>query len=423
VCRIDGKVCFVPFSCPGDEVSLRIISEKKSYSTANIAEILKPSPLRVAPLCPLFGTCGGCNWQHIGYQAQLEQKRSIFADALRKGARAGAELIEEIIPATMQYGYRSRMQFKVSASDGSLRIGFFRHASHQIEDAANGCPIALPSINQVLKIFRELLRNYPAVGSVSQLSIDSGTDELIVIIHQTGSFSAENRNYFAEKSDVFAPCTGLFFLSNTQTGCEKIWGSSEISYRMNRTNPDREQMTLTYPPGGFAQVHQQQNGAILSVIRRFGAFSATDTLLDLYCGNGNFSLPLADEVASVVGVEGNVASIAAAEHNRLQNRVANARFFCDDVTPSLERLADQGQQFNKVLLDPPRAGAAEAVPGIARLRPDTIIYVSCDPSTLARDCTLLAPFGYRVVSSVPVDMFPQTYHIESVTLLKQRERQ
>jgi 23S rRNA (uracil1939-C5)-methyltransferase len=148
-----------------------------------------------------------------------------------------------------------------------------------------------------------------------------------------------------------------------------------------------------------------------------GDFSPAGHLLDLYCGNGNFSIPLAAEVASVVGIEGNADSVLAAKHNCALNNVANARYFCDDAASGVERLSAEGHNFDTVLLDPPRSGADDAVAGIAALQPGKIIYVSCDPSTLARDCGLLSSLGYHVVTSVPVDMFPQTFHIESVTLL------
>lgn len=417
VCRIDGKVCFVPFGCPGDEVSLRITAEKKSYCTASIAGIITASPSRTVPLCAIFGACGGCNWQHVSYPAQLEQKRNILTETLWRGARVPAELVDDVVAASLQYGYRSRLQFKVSARGGKLRIGFYRQGSHQVEDAAGGCPIAAPVINQVLHCFRAVLQSYPDVGSISQLSIDAGDNGVIVVIHHNGRISSKNREYFIERSGAFGPCTGLFIKAENHSSGEKLWGNSEISYCMTTADPDQKPQLLTYPPGGFAQVHQLQNAAMLSVIRRLGAFTSTVQLLDLYCGNGNFSLPLAAEVASVVGIEGNSDSIRAAEHNRELNKVANARFFCDDVTSGVRRLADQGLEFDTVLLDPPRSGAGEAVPDIARLRPHKIVYVSCDPNTLARDCGLLAGFGYSVVTSVPIDMFPQTYHLESVTLL------
>jgi 23S rRNA (uracil1939-C5)-methyltransferase len=418
VCRIDGKVCFVPFSCPGDELSLRITADKKSYCTASIAGIINPSSSRTVPECSIFGACGGCSWQHISYPVQLEQKRHILAETLWRGARVPAELIDDVVPASSQYGYRNRLQFKVSARNGKLRIGFYRQGSHQIEDALYGCPIAAPVINQVLGCCRDVLRPYPDAQSISQLSIDAGDNGVVVIIRQSGSVTSKNREYFINRSAEFGPCTGLFLKTDNHPECEKLWGSAGISYRMNRADPGQTSLELTYPPGGFAQVHQLQNVAMLSVIRRLGAFTPVEDLLDLYCGNGNFSLPLAAEVASVFGIEGNADSIRAAENNQKLNNVANASFICDDVTAGVLRLADEGQKFDAVLLDPPRSGAADAISGIVRLQPDKIIYVSCDPSTLARDCGLLGGCGYTVVKTVPIDMFPQTYHLESVTLLR-----
>ncbi|NTV49724.1 MAG: class I SAM-dependent RNA methyltransferase [Geobacteraceae bacterium] len=417
VCRIDGKVCFVPFSCPGDELSLRITAQKKSYCTASIVEILIPSPDRTVPECSIFGACGGCNWQHISYPTQLQQKRQILAETLWRGARVQADLVDDVVAASNQYGYRSRLQFKVSVQNGKLRIGFYRQGSHHVEDVSVGCPIAAPSINKVLNCFRDVLTSYPDVESVTQLSVDAGDSGVIAVIHHKGVVTSKGRNYFIERSGDFGPCTGLFLKADNQPCGKKIWGSSDISYCMKRADFGEKPLVLSYPPGGFAQVHQLQNISMLSVIRRLGTFLPTERLLDLYCGNGNFSIPLAFEVASVVGIEGSADSIRAAEYNKELNSVANIQFFCDDAASGVRKLAEQGMRFDTVLLDPPRSGAGDAVSGIVSMKPDKIIYVSCDPNTLARDCGLLSGFGYSVVRTVPIDMFPQTYHLESVTLL------
>jgi len=417
VCRIDGKVCFVPFSCPGDVVALRVTVRKKSYCTASIAEIKTPSPARTAPECAIFGRCGGCQWQHISYSAQLEQKRTILAETLWRGARVPADLIEDVVPAEMPYGYRNRLQFKVAVQQGKTAIGFYRQGTHQVEDAVGGCPIATPIINQTLHRFREVLQAYPGIEAVTQLSIDAGDRGVIVFIHQSGAITRKNREYLLSQTADVWPCTGLFVKTERHESGEKIWGDSAISYLMNQVDPLQKPVELTYPPGGFAQVHQRQNETMLAIIRKLGNFSPAGHLLDLYCGNGNFSLPLAAEVASVVGIEENADAVLAAEYNRDSNKVANVSFFCDDAASGVAHLLAQGHQFDTVLLDPPRSGADDVVAGIARLQPGRIIYVSCDPSTLARDCGVLAGCGYRVAATVPVDMFPQTFHIESVTLL------
>src|SRR6185369_10014194 len=139
--RIDGKVCFVPLSCPGDELNVRIVSEKRSFLNAQTIDIITPSPQRTTPPCPLFGSCGGCSWQHIAYPHQLEAKRHILTETLWRGARVPAELVADVVPSPQQYGYRSRVQFKVYGRADRLQIGFYRHGSHFVEDAAEGCPI------------------------------------------------------------------------------------------------------------------------------------------------------------------------------------------------------------------------------------------------------------------------------------------
>ncbi len=417
LCRIDGKVCFVPFSCPGDEVSLRVTTRKKSYCSASIAELMISSPARTTPECPIFGRCGGCQWQHISYPVQLAHKQAILAEALWRGARVPADVIGAAVPAAQPYGYRSRLQFKVAVHQGKTTIGFYRQGTHRVEDAAHGCPIAAPLINQTLHCFRDMLQRYPGIESVTQLSIDCGDNGVIVFIYQAGNISRKNREYLLSQAAHVWPCTGLFIKSDRQASGEKIWGESAISYRMPQADPERQPIELTYPPGGFAQVHLRQNEALLAKIRELANFAPAEHLLDLYCGNGNFSIPLAAEVSSVVGIEENADSVLAAERNLKINRVANVRFFCDDAASGVERISAQGHKIDTVLLDPPRSGASDAVAGIVRLQPAQVIYVSCDPSTLARDCGILSDGGYRVAASVPVDMFPQTYHIESITLL------
>jgi 23S rRNA (uracil1939-C5)-methyltransferase len=417
VCRIEGKVCFVPFSCPGDEVYLRITSQKKAYSIASISELLNPSSQRDIPVCKIFGSCGGCCWQHISYPVQLEQKRNILAESLRRSTRVKDILIDNTEASPLQYGYRSRMQFKVSAQKGVLKIGFFRKGTHLVEDAVEGCPIAVPVINQVINKFRKFLGSYPEVESISQIDIDAGENGVVVVLHQSGKISLKNKMQIIEKVPDFGPCSGLFIKSDKNLHVEKLWGDSRISYSLNKVGNSPGNFTLTYPPTGFAQVNQMQNRALLSIVHRLGGFKSSDHLLDLYCGNGNFSIPLAAEVAAITGIEWNSESILAAEHNIKLNKVANIKFICDDVSLALGQLADEGCKFDAVLLDPPRSGATDSVPRIARLQPKKIIYVSCDPSTLARDCGLFLTFGYSFVRSIPIDMFPNTHHIESVTLL------
>jgi 23S rRNA (uracil1939-C5)-methyltransferase len=417
VCRLDGKVCFVPLSCPGDEVTLRIVSHKKSYCTAEIVSLLSPSPLRVAPECPIFGLCGGCNWQHISYPAQLAQKFRIFTDILWRGARIKEDRIRDVVAAPEPYGYRSRVQIKIDALDGQVCSGFYRIGTHEVVDIGKGCPIALWPVNNFMGTFRKILAGFPGAHSISGITIDCGIDGITACIQGNGNDISGVGRFFRGCAGDLDGCAGLLLTGSSRAMPELLWGNAAVRYQMPYSSAEQAPCLLAYQSGGFAQINQLQNISLLSLIRRLGDFSHTDSLLELYCGNGNFSIPLAAEVASVVGIESNAGSVRSARQNQTANGCDTIEFICEDVVRGIRRLIRSGRTFNVVLLDPPRSGAGDVVMEIVRLQPDKIMYVSCDPATLARDCATLSEHGYFVVESVPLDMFPQTFHLESVTLL------
>jgi 23S rRNA (uracil1939-C5)-methyltransferase len=416
--RIDGKVCFVPYSCPGDELRVRIVSEKRSYLTARIVEMIAPSPDRVVPPCPLFGTCGGCAWQHIGYPRQLEAKRQILSETLWRGARVPTDLVADTVPSPLQFGYRSRVQFKLYGGD-RLQIGFFRNGSHFVEDAAQGCPIALPAINDVLHGLREVLAIFPEPTAVPQVNVDCAEQGCVGIINYTGRDPDRAAAFFDRHAQMLKPLTGLYLQTGRKSTLAKVWGNGLLAYSLPADPTGTASCTLSYRPGGFSQVNGPQNRALLQLIRNLADLRGHERVLDLYCGNGNFSLPLAGEVKGITGIEEYEGSVAAAVDNGLRNGIDNAGFTVSDAAGAVRRLVANGERFDTVILDPPRTGAAETVRELHLLKPERIIYISCDPSTLARDCGLLAAEGYRVRTSIPVDMFPQTYHVESITLLQQ----
>ena len=418
VCRINGKVCFVPFSCPGDEVRLAVTSEKRSYCEARIVELIVPSPFRVTPPCPVFGRCGGCSWQHIDYAQQLAAKQQILAETLWRGARVAAECVRPVLPSPTHYGYRSRVQFKLHGSADGLRIGFFRNNSHLVEDVGAGCAISLPVINTTLASLRRVLASFPEISAIPQISVDCSEDGVFAVVMYRGRNTSAVAEFFREHRADLAPVTGMFL--NTGKDLQKLYGDDHLVYTLPAASVEAKGCQLAYQPGGFSQVNRDQNRAMLEIVRQMACFQGSEQVLDLYCGNGNFSLPIAGEVAAVTGIEEYAGSIAAAEANRARNGIKNAEFFCADAVAGLKQLAAGGSRFDTIILDPPRSGAADAIADLCRLDPSRIIYVSCDPSTLARDCGLLAGNGYQVRECVPLDMFPQTYHLESVTLLQKQ---
>ena len=420
VCRIDGKVCFVPLSCPGDDVRLAITSAKRSYQVARIVELVKPSPQRCTPPCPLFGTCGGCSWQHIDYTYQLEAKQQILAETMWRGARVEAQYVMATQPSPIQYGYRSRVQFKLHGSGNRLQIGFYRTGSHSVVDVGQSCPVILPIINQVLGCLRAILPSYADIRSIPKISIDCAESGVIAVVTYSGRDSASVFDFFTQQREELLPLTGLFLKFDKNNTLLKVYGDEVLNYSLPAASAANGPLRLSYLAGGFAQVNRDQNVAMIEIVKRLAGFNGTEQVLDLYCGNGNLTLPIAGLVSQITGIEEYPASIAAARENSTANGINNAAFICADAAAGTRHLADAGRFFDTIILDPPRSGAADTVPEICRLNPATIIYVSCDPSTLARDCGMLAASGYNVRECVPLDMFPQTYHLESVTLLRKQ---
>jgi 23S rRNA (uracil1939-C5)-methyltransferase len=418
--RVDGKICFVPFTATGDTARIRIDSEKKSYCEGGLLEILEPSPLRVDPPCPVFGKCGGCDWQHLEYSAQLRAKQEIFCEILWRTGRVDAERILPIVASPGQYGYRARVQLKMRYVRGEIHLGFFRAGSHYVVDIPQECAISCSAINRSLGEVRVLLGEISEPDKIPQIDIATGDQgDILLVFHYIGENRDQIMAFLNKNRHGLSLADGVFLQSGRKNTIETVFGRENISYTIHDTvSAGLPEMSLTTSRGGFSQVNYRQNNALIDIVLQWTQPGGHDNVLDLYCGNGNFSLPIARHVAQVVGFEEFEQSIRDADRNGLSNKMPNARFECIDSVEGMKRLAADGECFDIILLDPPRTGAAEAVKVIPALKPKKILYISCDPPTLARDVAYLKKLRYEVTRSRPVDMFPQTYHIESVTLLE-----
>lgn len=418
--RLDGQACFVPFTAPGDEVRVRITKAKRSYLEGEVLELLRPSPLRTPPPCPVFGSCGGCNWQHLEYPAQVSSKEEIFAELLWRGGRVEREVVMPALGAPNPYGYRSRVQLKLRLAAGMLHMGFYRSGTHFVVAIPGECAIADPVINRVIGELRMLLAEFPSVDRLPQIDITVGDDgAAILIFHFIGERPAELQDFLLQHLHQLPSARGVFLQSGRKSTLTHVAGVEQLSYRIpSGFLPDLPETVLSFSRGGFSQVNYRQNLALLSTVAEWLAPLGTERLLDIYCGNGNFSLPLAHYVDSVVGIEEYAPSIDDARRNAVANGIHNALFQCLDAGQGIQALVAAGNAFDLVLLDPPRSGAADIIAQLPALSPRAIVYVSCDPATLARDMGILRGHGYAVTKSRPIDMFPQTYHIESVTLFE-----
>lgn len=415
--RVDGKACFVPYAAPGDTADVTITKNKSSYLEGVIQRIESPADCRVTPVCKVFGTCGGCNWQHVSYEMQCRQKEMIFAETMWRMARIEKEKILPLRAASDSLAYRQRIQLKIHCDNDRVSIGFFKPGSHYVVDLPEGCAIARPELNLAAGELRTVLSVSPESGMVPQVDLSAGEDgKVTALFHYIGHDAEEMHGYLAGLQRELNHISAIFLQMGRKAVIKSVFGAELMEYTLACANA--RELTLSYSAESFSQVNFSQNRCMVDTVLAWSTGRSLNAVLDLFCGNGNFSLPLSASANTVLGMESFARSIELARHNARQNGINNVRFICEDSAAGVTRLAMERETFDLVLLDPPRSGADSVVRNLHKLRPEWLIYVSCDPPTLGRDLALLQKSGFRVESIQPVDMFPQTYHLESVTFLQ-----
>jgi len=411
VARIHGKVVFVPYTVAGDKAWVEIAEEKKNYSTGRLIELIEPSPRRVNPPCPYFGSCGGCQWQHINDTAQVELKKEILRNLLRRLAGLKEIPSIEVFPSPKPYDYRIRIQLKVKEK----AMGYYREGSHQIVDI-NHCPISHPLVNRIIRKLREESVVFQLTKEID-ISVSQEEGEGILLFHPHPHPHPHNRQIgpFVKRLLQSEP----IFRGIAVAGKRKL---TLFGDPLELTIPSYQErnLKLRISPGSFSQVNPGQNQRLIQIVLQFSEATKEDRILDLYAGVGNLTLPLAMRAKEVLGIEENRTAVDDAQFNAERNGIQHCYFIqgrVEDVLSNWEREAP-----HLIVLDPPRAGCKTILDQVVRLNPRKIIYVSCEPATFARDLRLFSEKGYFLERLSLIDMFPQTYHMEVVGLLKQNER-
>jgi 23S rRNA (uracil1939-C5)-methyltransferase len=374
--RIGTQAVFVPYAAVGDHLRVRITEVERNYARGRIEEILQPSPARRVAPCVYFGDCGGCQLQHLDYPAQLAAKVSFVRESLRR--LGNIEWDGEIgVRAADEFGYRARAEIKIAEKEGELRIGYFRAGTQDVCDVES-CPILLPAANRELQRLRAEHSLIPRDATRVHLTV--GDDEVIVT-------PATGENGRAHEIDALG------------TAHQHIAG-----------------MTYGF---GVKSFFQSNRLLVEELVRTAIGDTRGQFAVDLYAGVGLFSLQLAKNFAQVCAVEGNKIAAQHGQENVRANNLNNVRYEAISVEAWLKYKSAEGPTPDLVLLDPPRAGAGVAViERLAALAPPVISYVSCDPATLARDLRALLDYGYVIDAITALDMFPQTFHVETVTQLR-----
>lgn len=403
--RIDGKVVFVPYTAPGDRVNIEITSEKKGFFEGRLIEVVMPSPFRQTPTCSLFGKCGGCHWEHISYQTQVEWKDRIFRETIERIGGIRDLPLEPPIPAAEPLRYRVKAQFHIK----DHIWGFFEAGSHRVIEVEE-CHLLDPVLN---KTFISL-RNYMAENQsgLPIHTVEIGKSDLdgkaVALIHLK-----EKKDLKPEAIlEAIKELKGIEFritLPGKRSGkVTSTIGDTSLIYRLRG-------MTLKAGVSTFSQVNISQNLCLVDTVLEYADVGHEDSILDLYCGAGNLALPLAERCRKVTGVDMDPSAIGDAILNAKANSIKNVNLICSDASMGLKSLSKTLPDI--VVLDPPREGGFEVIKGIAGLKPKRVVYVSCNPSTLARDLAVLIKEGYVINRARVIDMFPQTYHIEGLVEL------
>ncbi len=428
VSHIDGFCVFIPNTVDGDVVLAKILKVKTGYAYAKLSKIIKPSEYRVKAPCPASSKCGGCQLMHIDYKKQLEIKKDIIENALRRIGKIDVG-VSEMIGAPKPYRYRNKMIFPIGIDKNGKKIcGFYRERSHDIIPL-DDCLLGDEIISKIIKEVMSFIEKYKITvyneeqhkGIVRRLFIRYGfnTDEMMVVL-SINAKTLPHYDEFAKIISSISPKIKSVILNFNTKKTNAVLGDTNAVIFGNETISDTLcGLKYEISPHSFFQINPYQTEKLYNKALELAEISKNDKVMDLYCGIGTISLCAAKKAKSVIGVEIVEQAILDARKNAEQNGIKNATFYAEDASVLVPKLIEDGEKPDIVILDPPRKGSDEkTLSAIVKAKPERIIYISCNPATLARDLRFLEDNGYKTDYICGVDMFSQTTHIESIAKLE-----
>ena len=428
--RLNGFVVFVRGALPGDRVRARVTKVKRGYAEAAAGDLLESSPHRVEAPCPHFGVCGGCRFQHLEYDEQIAAKEQQVRDALARIGRVAEPPVEPILPAASLYHYRNKLEYSFSATEDGPALGFHRAGRWDEVIAIDVCLLTTELGNAIRDAVRdwareERLEPYDQAtgeGYLRHLVVREGRNTgqaLVVLVTAPGE--RFETGYLVDVLRRFPEVRSIHWAINdtpaerTSLPTRVLWGEEAIEEQLLG-------LRVRVRPNAFLQTNTEMAERLYELAREYAALTGAENVFDLYCGTGTIGLALAAQAGAVWGLEISEEAVACAIENAELNGIGNAQFFAGNVGQAIEELVEEAGTPDLVVVDPPRAGlAGKALRRLGRIGAPRIVYVSCNPTTLASDAKVLRDdFGYELLRCRPVDMFPHTPHVESVSLLEKR---
>jgi len=414
VAHVDGKVIFIDEALPGEEVEFIYTDSRKDYAEGRVETLLSRSDDRSEPECEHFGQCGGCSFQHVKNEQQIHIKQGLLQEQFQ---RIGKLTIEEFWPPLEgpYFGYRqkARMGVKYVAKKGRVLVGF-RERRNPFLAEIESCKVMHPIVGENLMNLSAMIGQLSIKDKIPQIEVAIGDDACVLAFRVLEPATDEDKEIMRRFGHEYK--MSICLQSKGPDTIKPIDGEPEIP--LTYSLPEQG-VHFKFKPAMFTQVNYEINRKMITRVMQEMDFNEQDTVLDLFCGLGNFTLPIATKAGSVIGVEGDQPLVNHAKENAALNNLSNVEFYAADLSKDVTDLPWAKKKFNKVVIDPSRAGAAEVLPNLKKWNPDQIMYISCNPSTLARDAGILVnDMGYTLVKAGVMDMFPQTGHVESIALFK-----
>jgi len=410
VARPDGKTLFVRDALPGEQVEVTVEKSGKRYDEGCLAQLITASEKRVEPACQYYGRCGGCDLQHLDSQAAVEMKQHELLTQLAKHAKVEPKAIESPLQGENRLGYRRAARIGINQREtGELLIGFRRRNSSKLIDIEH-CPVLTPSINDLLADLRSTLEQFDRIKHLTQIELVEGKSGVVVELRATKNLSDELRVALTDLAQQHQADFVLSIKEGAKTKLNANPAATELELARS--------LKLAFSARDFVQVNSEVNEQMLSRVIDWLSPQADERALDLFSGLGNFSLPLAQKLKRVTAVEGSSAMVERCLANAAANGIDNIDAYSADLSQPNPAAPWLAQNYDLILLDPPRQGAADIIAQIEHLRPRALVYIACDPSSLVRDAETLTAQGYSMSKLCIADMFPQTHHIESLALFE-----
>jgi 23S rRNA (uracil1939-C5)-methyltransferase len=408
--RHQGKAIFVEGALPGEQVKARIIDDKKQYAHAALQQIVTPASNRIAPFCAHYRECGGCSAQHLSEADQQAAKEAGLVSLFERIGQIKAPALEPVLTGEARsYRRVCRLAIKFDKNGRCTRVGFRRRQSNDLVEIT-GCPVLTASLSALITPLRDCLNRLKSQRELGHAELIQAEQGILLLLRHTGRPNEADRALLL----AFAEAQGIdLYLQAADEQIEPLRQQFQPAYSLDG-------LSLAFAPGDFIQVNGPINQSMVAQALEWLGATKADKVLDLFCGIGNFTLPLARQAREVVGVEGDLAMVTRAEENARRNGIDNARFYKADLSGDIVGMSWAREGFDLVLLDPARPGALEVMSHVAALSPKRVVYVSCNPVTLARDSQVLVKEGYRLTRLGMLDMFPHTGHLESMALFERK---